>query len=127
MRGTTAATTYRGHPSKYLTPTSRIRAFFPFTLHPFTTIAWVVVKVVYDDMRFTFCSDQLRWRHVIIEVNNKCFISFCSHSNLFISCFTSVVILFFFLSFFLHPEFFILSRSRSQSHCSFFHVFSDFF
>ena len=33
MRSNPAATTYRGHPSKYLTPTSRIRAFLSFTLH----------------------------------------------------------------------------------------------
>ncbi len=36
MRGSRMATTYRGHPSKYLTPTSRIRAFLSFTLHPYT-------------------------------------------------------------------------------------------
>ena len=32
-----AATTYRGHPLKYLLATMQMRAFFPFTLHPNTT------------------------------------------------------------------------------------------
>jgi hypothetical protein len=32
MRGNPAATTYRGHPTDLLTPTSRIRAFLSFTL-----------------------------------------------------------------------------------------------
>ena len=40
MRGNMAATTYRGHPLKYLLATMQMRAFFPFTLHPNTTQVW---------------------------------------------------------------------------------------
>ena len=51
MHGRLAATTYRGHPLKYLLATTQIRGFFSFTLCPNTTRL-----VIFSPPLFPSCS-----------------------------------------------------------------------